>query len=178
MPLYKSTWKSQLLNDEQYNTRSANCEQYNTKRRHGSRNCSSMSSRMTELLVVSSITKRRHGSRSCSSMSSIMKELLIVSSITKRRHMEVVTEISISYSSKASSMFSQECDGGPKNGSSKSACRASRLYTEQVFTGVSSKSAWRAARLQSSCTGVHSRTRQRSAQVLTMNYANHRSDGD
>jgi hypothetical protein len=59
--------------------------------------------------------------------------------------------------------------GGPKNGSSKSACRASRLYTEQVFTGVNSKSARRAARLQSSCTGVHSRTRQRSAMEFTMN---------
>jgi hypothetical protein len=132
-----------------------------------------------EMLLVSSITKRQHGSRSCSSMSSIMKELLIVSSITKRRHMEVATEISISYNSKESSMFSQECVGGPKNGSSKSACRASRLYTEHpVFTGVNSKLAWRAARLQSSCTGVHSRTRQRSAMVLTMNYANHRSDGN
>jgi hypothetical protein len=68
--------------------------------------------------------------------------------------------------------------GGPKNGSSKSACRASRLYIEQVFIGVNSKSAWRVPRLQSSCTGVHSRTRQRSAMMLTMNYANHRSDGD
>jgi hypothetical protein len=102
-------------------------------------------------------------------MSSIIQELLIVSSITKRRHMEVATEIWISYNSKASSMFSQECVEGPKNGSSKLACRAQRLYTEQVFTGVDSKSAWRAARLQSSCTGVHSRTRQRSAMVLTMN---------
>jgi hypothetical protein len=137
-----------------------------------------MSSIKKGLLVVSSITKRRHGSRSCSSMSSIMKELLIVSSITKRQHMEVATEISISYNSKASSMFSQECVGGSKNGSSKSSCRASRLYAEQVFARVKSKSAWRAARLQSSCTGVHSRTRQRSAMVLTMNYANHRSDGD
>jgi hypothetical protein len=36
---------------------------------------------MKELLIMSSITKRRHGSRNCSSMSSIMKELLIVSSI-------------------------------------------------------------------------------------------------
>jgi hypothetical protein len=111
-------------------------------------------------------------------MSSIIQELLIVSSITKRRHMEVATEIWISYNSKASSMFSQECVGGPKNGSSKSACRAQRLYTEQVFIGVNSKLAWRAARLQSSCTGVHSRTRQRSAMVLTMNYGSHRSDGD
>jgi hypothetical protein len=35
------------------------------------------------------------------------------------------------------------------------------------------------ARLQSICTGVHSRTRQRSAMVvLTMNYANYRSDCD
>jgi hypothetical protein len=137
-----------------------------------------MSSIMTELLVVSSITKRQHGSCSFSLMSSIMKELLIVGSITKRRHMEVATEILISYNSKASSMFSHECVGGPNNGSSKSACRASRLYTEQVFTGVNSKPAWRAARLQSSCTGVHRRTRQRSAMVLTMNYANHRNDGD
>jgi hypothetical protein len=111
-------------------------------------------------------------------MSSITTELLVVSSITKRQHMEVATEISISNNSKASSMFSQECVGGPKNGSSKLACRASRLYTEQVFTGVSSKSAWRAARLQSNCTGVHSRTRQRSAMVLTMTYADHRSDGN
>jgi hypothetical protein len=61
--------------------------------------------------------------------------------------MEVATEILISYNSKASSMFSQECVGGSKNGSSKPACRASSLYTEQVFTGVNSKSAWRAARL-------------------------------
>jgi hypothetical protein len=168
----------QLLNHEPYNTRTANHEQYVTKRRRVSCNCSSMSSIMTEVLAVSSVTKRRHGSCSCSLMSSIMKELLIVSSITKRRHIEVATEISISCNSKASSMFSQECVGGPKNGSLKSACRASRLYTEQVFTGVNSKLAWRAARLQSSCTGVHSRTRQRSAMVLTMNYANHRSDGD
>jgi hypothetical protein len=92
--------------------------------------------------------------------------------------MEAATEISISYNSKESNMFWQECVGGSRNGSSKLACRASRLYTEQVFTGVNSKSAWRAARLQSICTGVHSRTRQRSAMVLTMNYANHRSDGD
>jgi hypothetical protein len=93
--------------------------------------------------------------------------------------MEVATEILISCNSKASSMVSQECVGGPKNGSFKSACRASRLYTEQVFTGVNSKSAWRAARLQSSCTsGGRSRTRQRSAMGLTMNYANHRSDGE
>jgi hypothetical protein len=42
----------------------------------------------------------------------------------------------------------------------------------------SSKLPWRATRLQSSCTGVHSRTRQRSAMALTMNYADHRSDGD
>jgi hypothetical protein len=179
MPLYKSTWKSQLLNNEQYNMRTAHRdEQYNTISRHGGRNCSMISSIIQELLIVSRNTKRRHVSHNCSSMSSIMKELLIVSIITKRRHMEVATEISISYNSKASSMFSQECVGGPKNGSSKSTCRASRLYTEQVFTGVNSKSAWRATRLQSSCTGVHSRTRQRSAMVLTMNYANHRSDGD
>jgi hypothetical protein len=75
-----------------------------------------------------------------------MKELLlIVSSTTRRRHMEVATEISITYNSKASSIFSQECVGGPKNGSSKSACRAPRLHTEQVFKGVNSKLAWRAA---------------------------------
>jgi hypothetical protein len=79
-----------------------------------------------------------------------------------------------------SSMFLQECVGGSKNGSSKSACRASRLpvYTEQVFTGVNSKPAWRATRLQSSCTGVHSRTRHRSAMAVTVYYADHRSDGD
>jgi hypothetical protein len=153
-------------------------EQYNTISRHGGRDCSMMSSIIQELLIVSSNTKRRHGSHNCSSRSSIMKELLIVSSITKRQHMEAATEISISYNSKASSMFLQECVGGPKTGSSKPACRALRLYTEQVFTGVNSKSAWRAARLQSSCTGVHSRTRQRSAMVLTIDYANHRSDGD
>jgi hypothetical protein len=92
--------------------------------------------------------------------------------------MEAAPENSISYNSKESSMFTQECVGGSNNGSSKLACRASRLYTEQVFTGVNSKLAWRAARLQSSCTGVHSRRRQRSAMVLTMNYAGHRSDGD
>jgi hypothetical protein len=55
--------------------------------------------------------------------------------------MEVATEISISYNSKASSIFSQECVGGPKNGSSKLACRASRLYTEQVVIGVNSQQA-------------------------------------
>jgi hypothetical protein len=38
----------------------------------------------------------------------------------------------ISYNLKESSMFLQECVGGSKNGSSKLACRASRLYTEQV----------------------------------------------
>ncbi len=97
--------------------------------------------------------------------------------------MEAATEILISYNSKESSMFSQECVGGSKNGSSKLAWRArpqdyKQECTEHAFTGVKSKSAWRAARLQSSCTGVHSRTRQRSAMVLTMNYADHRSDGD
>jgi isopenicillin N synthase-like dioxygenase len=51
----KMTWKSQLLISEQYNERTANCEEYNTKRRHGSCNCSSMSSLMKELLIVSSI---------------------------------------------------------------------------------------------------------------------------
>jgi hypothetical protein len=52
--------------------------------------------------------------------------------------------------------------------------------TEHAFTGVNNnKSAWRAARLQSSCTGVHtSRTRHRSAMSLTMYSANHRNDGD
>jgi hypothetical protein len=55
MPLYKSTWKSQLFNDEQYNTRTANDEQYNNISRHGSRNCSMMSSIIQELLILSSI---------------------------------------------------------------------------------------------------------------------------
>jgi hypothetical protein len=50
--------------------------------------------------------------------------------------------------------------------------------TEHAFTGVNSKLAWRAARLLSSCTGVHSRTSHRSAMALTMYYAEHRSDGD
>jgi hypothetical protein len=51
--------------------------------------------------------------------------------------------------------------------------------TEHEFTGgVNSKSAWRAARLQSSCTGVHSRTRHRSAMALTVYDTNHRSDGN
>jgi hypothetical protein len=40
---------------------------------------------------VSSNTKRRHGSRNCSSMSSIMKELLMVSSIILKDGMEVAT---------------------------------------------------------------------------------------
>jgi hypothetical protein len=89
--------------------------------------------------------------------------------------MEAATEVSIAYSLKASSVFSQEYVGGPKNGSSKSACRATRLgykqeCTEHAFTGVKSKSAWRAVRLQSSCTGVHSRTRHRSAMALTIYY--------
>ncbi len=64
MPLYKTTLKLQLLIDEQYNERTANREQYNTKRRHGSRNCSSMSSIRKELLIVSSIILMSwHGSR-------------------------------------------------------------------------------------------------------------------
>jgi hypothetical protein len=50
--------------------------------------------------------------------------------------------------------------------------------TEHASTGVNSKLAWRSARLQSSCTGVHSRTRHRSAMALTMYYADHRSDGN
>jgi hypothetical protein len=50
--------------------------------------------------------------------------------------------------------------------------------TEHAFTGVNSKPAWRAERLQSSCTGVHSRTRHRSAMALTVYYAYHRSNGD
>jgi hypothetical protein len=108
-----------------------------------------------------------------------MKELLVISSITKRQLMEVATEISISCNSKASSMVSHECVGSPKNGSSKSARRASRLYIEQVFTEVNSKSAWKAARLQSKSTsGVQSRTSRRSAMVITMNYANHGGDGN
>ncbi len=158
--------------------------------------------------------------------------------------------ILISYNSKASHMFSQECVGGPKNGSSKLARRATRWNesfhlswkigsfdynqgctylafagvnsksawraavggprngsskptqratrwiesfhlsrtrgsldykqgcTDYAFTGVNSKLAWRAARLQSSCTGVHSRTRHWSAMALTMYYANQRSDGN
>jgi hypothetical protein len=72
--------------------------------------------------------------------------------------MEAATEISISYNSKESSMFSQECVGGSKNGSIKLA--------------------WRATRLQSSCTGVHSRTRHRSTMAAIVFYADHRSDGD
>jgi hypothetical protein len=40
--------------------------------------------------------------------------------------------------------------------------------TEHAFTGVNNKLAWRAARLQSSCTGVHSRTRHRSAMAITV----------
>jgi hypothetical protein len=84
VPLYKSIWKSQLLNNEQYNMRTAHRdEQYNTISRYGGRNCSMMSSIIQELLIVSRNTKRRHGSHNCSLMSSIMKELLIVSSITK-----------------------------------------------------------------------------------------------
>jgi hypothetical protein len=43
--------------------------------------------------------------------------------------MEAATEILISYNSKGSSMFWQECVGGPKNGSSKLACRAVTLQT-------------------------------------------------
>ena len=78
--------------------------------------------------------------------------------------MEAATEIPISYNSKVSNMFSQECVGGPKNGSSKLAWRAARqkvlFYlswkrgsfdynqecTEHGFTGVNSKSARRATR--------------------------------
>jgi hypothetical protein len=55
LPLYKMTWKSQLLINKQYNERTANPEQHNTKRQHGSYNCSSMSSIMKEMLILSSI---------------------------------------------------------------------------------------------------------------------------
>jgi hypothetical protein len=41
-------------------------------------------------------------------------------------------------------------------------------YTEHAFIGVNSKSAWRAARLPSSCTGMHSRTTDRSGMALTV----------
>jgi hypothetical protein len=51
--------------------------------------------------------------------------------------------------------------------------------TEHAFTGVNSMPAWRATILQSSCTGVHSRTRHKSTMALTVYYcANHRSDGN
>jgi hypothetical protein len=50
---------------------------------------SRMSSIIQELLIVSSNTKRRHGSRNCSSMrSTILKELLMVSSIILKDGME------------------------------------------------------------------------------------------
>jgi hypothetical protein len=42
--------------------------------------------------------------------------------------------------------------------------------TEHAFIGVNSKSAWRAARLQSSYAGVHSRTRHRNVMALTVYY--------
>jgi hypothetical protein len=48
---WKTKWKSQLLIDEQYNERTASREQYTPISRHGSCNCSSMSSLMKELLI-------------------------------------------------------------------------------------------------------------------------------
>jgi hypothetical protein len=51
-------------------------------------------------------------------------------------------------------------------------------YTEHAFTGVNNMLAWRSTRLRSSCTGVHSRTRHRSAMAITVYYADHRSDCD
>jgi hypothetical protein len=50
--------------------------------------------------------------------------------------------------------------------------------TKPAFTGVNSKPVWGAARLRSTCTGVHSTTRHGSAMVITMYYADHRSDSD
>jgi hypothetical protein len=50
--------------------------------------------------------------------------------------------------------------------------------TEHAFAGANNKLGWGATRLQSSCTGVHSRTRHRSAMAITVYYADHRSDGD
>jgi hypothetical protein len=51
--------------------------------------------------------------------------------------------------------------------------------TYRAFTGVNSKSAWRAPRLQeSSYTGVHSKTRYWNTMVLTMHYTNQRSGGN
>jgi hypothetical protein len=91
-----------------------------------------------------------HGSRNCSMMSSIIQELLIVSSNTKRRH-------------------------GSRNCSMMSSIIQELLI---VSSNTKRQSRHDAARLQSSCTGVHSRTRQRSAMALTMTYADHRSDGD
>jgi hypothetical protein len=107
--------------------------------------------------------------------------------------MEGATEMSISsisYNSKASGMFSQECVGGPKNGSSKTpwwrAVRWNESFylswkrgsfdynqgcTEHAFTGVNSKWAWRAAR----CTehvfiGVYSKSTWRAARLRSIMY--------
>jgi hypothetical protein len=151
------TWKLQLLIDEQYNERTANGEQYNTKRRHGSRNCSSMSSIRKELLIVSSIILMSwHGSRNWDfDLIQLEGEQYVLAGVCWRLQ-KWILKVGL-----------------------QSRKTINKIRTEHAFTGVNSKSAWRAARLQSSCTGVHtSRTRQRSPMALTMNYADHRSDGD
>jgi hypothetical protein len=182
VPLCKSIWKSQLLNNEQYNMRTAHRdEQYNTiVSRDGGRNCSMMSSIIQELLIVSRNTKRRHGSHNCSLMSSIMKELLIVSSITKDNIWKSQLRFR-SHATRRRAVCSRRSVLEAPRMDPRSRPAEPQDYTQNRWSQewTASKSAWRAARrLQSSCTGVHSRTRQRSAMVLIMNYANHRSDGD
>jgi hypothetical protein len=48
--------------------------------------------------------------------------------------------------------------------------------TEHAFTVGEQQVGLESHKTESSCTGVHSRTRHRSAMALTMYYANHRSD--
>jgi hypothetical protein len=129
---------------------------------HGSWNCSMMSSIIWELLIDEQYNNiSRHGSRNCSMMSSIMKELLIVSSI-----------ILMSWHGSREWDFDLIQLKGEQYVLAGGVCW--RLQEWILKVGLESQ----AARLQSSCTGVHSRTRQRSAMALTMNYANHTSDGD
>jgi hypothetical protein len=102
--------------------------------------------------------------------------------------MVAANEISISCNLKASSMFSQECVGGPKNRSLKSAwwraerwneyfylswTRRSFHYnqecTEHAFTEVNSKPAWRAARCtENAFTEVNSKLAWRAVRLQSI----------
>jgi hypothetical protein len=108
--------------------------------------------------------------------------------------MEATTEISISYNSKASGMFSHECVGGPENGSSKLAWWRAARWNESFFTShgwkrgsfdynqectehafkiVNSRLAWRATRCaEHTFTGVYSKFAWRATRLCLVMHRN------